>query len=125
VSASHSNEPTQRRAVKHAVQVTSVRASSRGDSVTELHKDGRVSQQDIDSNKYLGRVLSQIRDAQLARDAAALHSSKKTIREKDRLEADLLRRAVGDELPDVDPDFDANLLRRALAKVWIAAVARH
>jgi hypothetical protein len=90
----------------------------------ELRKDGHVSQQDIESNKYLGRALSLIRDRQLARDAAALRSSKKkTIREKDRLEADLVRRAVGDERPDVDPDLDADLLRRALANVRIAAAA--
>jgi transposase len=60
---------------------------------TAMRKAGHVSQQDVESNKYLGRVLGLIRDAQLSRDEEALRSSKVTLRQKERLRADVLRRA--------------------------------
>jgi hypothetical protein len=61
---------------------------------TAVRKAGHVSQQDIESNKYLARVLTQIRDAQLARDEEALRSSKMTSRQKERLRADVARRGA-------------------------------
>jgi hypothetical protein len=61
---------------------------------TAVRKAGHVSQQDIESNKYLARVLTQIRDAQLVRDEEALRSSKMTSRQKERLRADIARRGA-------------------------------
>jgi hypothetical protein len=62
---------------------------------TAVRKAGHVSQQDIESNKYLARVLTEIRDAQLARDEEALRSSKMTSRQKQRLRSDVDRREAG------------------------------
>jgi hypothetical protein len=106
----------------HEHEDGSVTIRHRGDvlAATEFRKDGGISQQDIDSNKYLGRALSLIRDAQVARDVAALSSPKKSIRQKDRLDADLARR-TGDEEPTEHPDFDIELLRRAVVNVRLAA----
>jgi hypothetical protein len=61
---------------------------------TAVREAGHVSQQDIESRKYRARVLTEIRDAQLARDEEALRSSKMTNRQKERLRADLVRRGV-------------------------------
>jgi hypothetical protein len=64
---------------------------------TAMRKDGRVSQQDVESNKYLARILERVRRDQLARDEHALHSSKLSLRKKDRLRTDMLRRAGADD----------------------------
>lgn len=52
---------------------------------TAFRKDGHVTLQDIESNKYLGRALAQIREAQVAPDRAAFHGPKMTLRKKRRL----------------------------------------
>jgi hypothetical protein len=49
------------------------------------------------------------------RDAATLHGSRKTIRQKQRLEEDLLHRVSEDEPREMSPDFDPELLRRAVS----------
>jgi hypothetical protein len=81
-----------------------------------FRKGGHVTQQDIESNKYLGRALSLIRDTQVARDQAALRGPNMTLRDKKRLAADLQTR--GDSSPrcrDLDSDFiDPELLHRAV-----------
>ena len=61
-----------------------------------VRKDGHVSQQDVESNKYLARILDHVRLDQLARDDEALRMSSLTLREKKRLRLDMLRRAGTD-----------------------------
>jgi hypothetical protein len=51
-----------------------------------------VSQQDVESNKYLGRILEQVRHDQLARDEETLRTGKATLRQKHQLRLDMLRR---------------------------------
>jgi hypothetical protein len=43
---------------------------------TAVRKEGRVAQQDVESNKYLGRILDQVRHAQLARDEETLRTGR-------------------------------------------------
>jgi len=57
-----------------------------------LRKDGHVTQQDIESNKYLARVLEHIRESQLARDEETLRNPKLSLRQKERLRADMVLR---------------------------------
>ncbi len=59
---------------------------------TVVRKEGHVSQQDVESNKYLGRILEQVRHDQLARDEETLRTGKATLRQKHRLRLDMLRR---------------------------------
>jgi transposase len=70
---------------------------------TAVRKEGHVSQQDVESNKYLGRILEQVRHDQLARDEETLRTGKATLRQKHRLRLDMLRRigtpAEGDSPP--------------------------
>jgi hypothetical protein len=71
---------------------------------TAVRKEGHVSQQDVESNKYLGRILEQVRHDQLARDEETLRTGKATLRQKHRLRLDMLRRvgtAVDGDAPDV------------------------
>jgi hypothetical protein len=65
-----------------------------GDTVqaTAVRKAGGVSQQDVESNKCRARILEHVRHEQLARDQEKLHTGKVTLRQKDRLRLDLLRR---------------------------------
>ncbi len=63
-------------------------------TATPFRKDGDVRQQDIDDNKYLGSILSQLRTQQLARDEAALASPRTTLREKRLLKDSLAKRRV-------------------------------
>lgn len=59
---------------------------------TAMRKAGHVSQQDVESNKYLASILESVRHEQLARDEETLRSSKPTLRQKHRLRLDMLRR---------------------------------
>jgi hypothetical protein len=59
---------------------------------TAVRKEGHVSQQDVESNKYLGRILEQVRHDRLARDEETLRTGKATLRQKHRLRLDMLRR---------------------------------
>jgi hypothetical protein len=68
-------------------------------------------------------VLAHIRDAQVARDEAALRDPKMTLREKKRLDADLHRRAGAASRPDVDPDLDSERLRRAVTNMRLATAS--
>ncbi len=65
-------------------------------AATAVRKDGHVSQQDVESNKYLARILDHVRHDQLARDDEALRMSSLTLRQKKRLRLDMLRRAGTD-----------------------------
>lgn len=65
-----------------------------------FHKEGHVTQQDIDSNKYLARVLEHVREGQLARDEQTLRNPKPSLRQKERLRAEMkLRKAGPSEAP--------------------------
>jgi hypothetical protein len=57
-----------------------------------VRKAGGVSQQDVESNKYLARILNHVRHEQLARDQETLRTGKVTLRQKNRLRLDMLRR---------------------------------
>jgi hypothetical protein len=70
-------------------------------AATAVRKDGHVSQQDVESNKYLARILDHLRHQQLARDDQALRTRGLTLRQKERLRLDMLRRA------GTDVDLDA------------------
>jgi hypothetical protein len=59
---------------------------------TAVRKAGGVSQQDVESNKYLARILDHVRHEQLARDQETLRTGKMTLRQKKRLRLDMLRR---------------------------------
>jgi hypothetical protein len=61
-------------------------------TATTFRKAGDIRQQDIDDNKYLGAILSQLRTQQLARDEAALISPRTTLREKRLLRDSLAKR---------------------------------
>jgi len=65
-------------------------------AATAVRKDGHVSQQDVESNKYLARILDQVRRDQLARDDEALRMRSLTLLQKKRLRLDMLRRAGTD-----------------------------
>jgi hypothetical protein len=65
-------------------------------AATAVRKDGHVSQQDVESNKYLARILDHVRHEQLARDDEALRTSGLTLRQKKRLRLDMLQRAGTD-----------------------------
>ena len=67
---------------------------------TAVRKEGHVSQQDVESNKYLGRILEQVRHDQLARDEETLRAGKATLRQKHRLRLDMLRRVGAKVAPE-------------------------
>jgi hypothetical protein len=71
-----------------------IRHEGNGLAAAVLRKDGHLTQQDIESNKYLARVLEHIRESQLARDEETLRNPKLFLRQKERLRADMaLRKA--------------------------------
>jgi Homeodomain-like domain len=79
-------------------------------AATAVRKDGHVSQHDVESNKYLARILDQLRHQQLARDDQALRTHGLTLRQKQRLRLDMLRRA------GTDVDLEALQARAARSR---------
>jgi transposase len=69
-----------------------IRCSGEKLQATAVRKAGGVSQQDVESNKYLARILDHVRHEQLARDQETLRTGKATLRQKNRLRLDMLRR---------------------------------
>jgi transposase len=69
-----------------------IRYGSQKLEATAVRKEGHVSQQDVESNKYLAHILDQLRHEQLARDEETLRSGTATLRQKHRLRLDMLRR---------------------------------
>ncbi len=83
---------------------------------TAVRKEGHVSQQDVESDKYLGRILEQVRHDQLARDEETLRTGKATLRQKHRLRLDMLRRVAAPAKETPPP----NCPRSVMAKNTLA-----